>query len=211
MAWWCPARPCKHAYRDCLRKEVHGKVHFILLDGSRELIGDRMKQRKGHFMPPALLDSQFATLEKPTAGRRCGGPGYLAHRAGAAGRSRQPFRWFRRPDNKKESRHAKDACFCCVALRLRCPPWRRADRAPKFPTPPPPVTAENSIIGPDYADAPESVANRGGAARRGARIHPVFARTARSIRASCASRNMQRDAHGNYVVPAERPFGARPL
>ncbi len=57
----------KHVYRDCLRKQVHGKVHFILLDGSRELIGDRMKERKGHFMPPALLDSQFATLEKPTA------------------------------------------------------------------------------------------------------------------------------------------------
>ena len=56
----------KHAYRDCLRKEVHGKVHFILLDGSRELITDRMKRRKAHFMPPALLDSQFATLEKPT-------------------------------------------------------------------------------------------------------------------------------------------------
>jgi gluconokinase len=56
----------RHAYRDCLRKKVHGKVHFILLDGSRELISDRMRQRKGHFMPPALLDSQFATLEKPT-------------------------------------------------------------------------------------------------------------------------------------------------
>jgi len=25
-----------------------------------------MRKRKGHFMPPALLDSQFATLEKPT-------------------------------------------------------------------------------------------------------------------------------------------------
>jgi gluconokinase len=56
----------KHVYRDCLRNEVQGRVHFILLDGSRELIGDRMKKRKGHFMPPALLDSQFATLEKPT-------------------------------------------------------------------------------------------------------------------------------------------------
>jgi len=56
----------RHAYRDCLRKEVHGTVQFILLDGSPELIGDRMKKRKGHFMPPALLDSQFATLEKPT-------------------------------------------------------------------------------------------------------------------------------------------------
>ena len=27
----------------------------------------RMSKRKGHFMPPALLDSQFATLERPTA------------------------------------------------------------------------------------------------------------------------------------------------
>jgi gluconokinase len=55
----------KRAYRDCLRKHVHGKIHFFLLDGSRQLIGDRMKRRKGHFMPPALLDSQFATLERP--------------------------------------------------------------------------------------------------------------------------------------------------
>ncbi len=56
----------KRAYRDCLRSEVRGKIHFILLDGSRQLISDRMKKRKGHFMPPALLNSQFATLEKPT-------------------------------------------------------------------------------------------------------------------------------------------------
>jgi gluconokinase len=57
----------KRAYRDCLREHVHGKIHFVLLDGSRQLISDRMKKRKGHFMPPALLDSQFASLEKPTA------------------------------------------------------------------------------------------------------------------------------------------------
>ena len=56
----------KHAYRDILRANVHGKMHFLLLDGSRQLISERMKKRKGHFMPPALLDSQFATLEKPT-------------------------------------------------------------------------------------------------------------------------------------------------
>ena len=57
----------KHIYRDCLRKCVHGRVQFILLDGSHALISDRMKKRKGHFMPPALLDSQFATLERPGA------------------------------------------------------------------------------------------------------------------------------------------------
>jgi gluconokinase len=55
----------KRAYRDCLRTHVHGKIHFFLLDGSRQLIGDRMKQRKGHFMPAALLESQFAALERP--------------------------------------------------------------------------------------------------------------------------------------------------
>jgi gluconokinase len=60
----------KHSYRDRLRRCVDGPVHFILLDGSRELITTRMKKRKGHFMPPALLDSQFATLERPTADER---------------------------------------------------------------------------------------------------------------------------------------------
>ena len=39
----------KHVYRDCLRKEVHGRVQFILLDGSRELIGDRMQQAQRPF------------------------------------------------------------------------------------------------------------------------------------------------------------------
>jgi len=55
----------KHSYRDCLRAQVAGRVHFILLDGPRDLISDRMRKRKGHFMPPGLVDSQFATLERP--------------------------------------------------------------------------------------------------------------------------------------------------
>lgn len=38
---------------------------FIYLSGSREVIEARMKARKGHFMPPALLTSQFADLEPP--------------------------------------------------------------------------------------------------------------------------------------------------
>ena len=58
----------KHSYRDCIRTMVHGAVRFILLDGSRDLIAQRMAGRKGHFMPLALLDSQFATLERPNAG-----------------------------------------------------------------------------------------------------------------------------------------------
>jgi enterochelin esterase family protein len=70
----------------------------------------------------------------------------------------------------------------------------------KFPTPPPPVTAENSIIGPDYANAPESVANPAvpqGEIREfilycaDSKIYPGIVRIA----------NMTRDAYGNYVVP----------
>jgi gluconokinase len=39
----------------------------VYLEGSPELIKQRLAQRRGHFMPPALLDSQFAVLEEPTA------------------------------------------------------------------------------------------------------------------------------------------------
>lgn len=51
----------KRAYRDVLRENV--PVCFIHLSGSEELIGERLKARRGHFMPPALLPSQFAILE----------------------------------------------------------------------------------------------------------------------------------------------------
>ncbi len=40
-------------------------VHFIHLQGSKDLIAGRLKVRVGHFMPATLLDSQFATLEAP--------------------------------------------------------------------------------------------------------------------------------------------------
>jgi gluconokinase len=53
----------KQKYRETLSK--FGEVQFVYLKGSRELILDRMKQRK-HFMKPEMLDSQFATLEEPT-------------------------------------------------------------------------------------------------------------------------------------------------
>jgi carbohydrate kinase (thermoresistant glucokinase family) len=40
-------------------------VRFVYLKGSKELILERMRNRKGHFMPAALLDSQLAALEEP--------------------------------------------------------------------------------------------------------------------------------------------------
>ena len=54
----------KRAYRDIIigdRKDVT----LVYLRGSRELIHQRMMARHKHFMPVALLDSQFATLEEP--------------------------------------------------------------------------------------------------------------------------------------------------
>ena len=40
-------------------------VALIYLRGDKGLIGERLSARVGHFMPPALLDSQFHTLEEP--------------------------------------------------------------------------------------------------------------------------------------------------
>ena len=59
----------KHVYRDIL---IHGRrdIRIVYLDGSRELIGERMAARKNHFMPPSLLDSQFKTLEVPGVDER---------------------------------------------------------------------------------------------------------------------------------------------
>ncbi|GAB1334727.1 gluconokinase [Streptomyces sp. E-15] len=52
----------KRSYRDRLRASAPGIV-FLHLTGDRRLIEERMTQRQGHFMPTALLDSQFATLQ----------------------------------------------------------------------------------------------------------------------------------------------------
>ncbi|WP_435854140.1 gluconokinase [Streptomyces subrutilus] len=56
------ASSLKRAYRDRLRAAGPRTV-FVHLAGERPLIEERMAARTGHFMPPALLDSQFATLE----------------------------------------------------------------------------------------------------------------------------------------------------
>ena len=57
----------KRAYRDVLRAGARpGPLRFIYLRGSREVIAERIGARRGHFMPPALLDSQFDALEEPT-------------------------------------------------------------------------------------------------------------------------------------------------
>lgn len=53
------------AYRDVLAGDHGDAVRSVYLDGSKELIARRLSLRSGHFMPPTLLDSQFAALEPP--------------------------------------------------------------------------------------------------------------------------------------------------
>lgn len=55
----------KRAYRQHIEGAAGGPVTFIHLAGTVEVIEKRMKERQGHFMPPALLASQFAALEPP--------------------------------------------------------------------------------------------------------------------------------------------------
>jgi gluconokinase len=59
----------KRVYRDVL---VHGRddVRIVFLSGTQDLIAGRLAARKGHFMPPGLLTSQFGTLEPPQPAER---------------------------------------------------------------------------------------------------------------------------------------------
>ena len=54
----------KASYRDILDAGIDG-VRYVLLEGDRTLIDQRLAQRRDHFMPPELLDSQFDILERP--------------------------------------------------------------------------------------------------------------------------------------------------
>ncbi|MGV4793014.1 gluconokinase, GntK/IdnK-type [Rhizobium sp. F40D2] len=56
----------KRIYRDRLRAAAGGNLFFVYLEGSKALLTQRMGERKGHFMPVSLLESQLATLEVPT-------------------------------------------------------------------------------------------------------------------------------------------------
>lgn len=56
----------RRGYRDRLRALSPG-LRFVFLHGQPALIRERMARRAGHYMPPALLDSQLQTLEAPDA------------------------------------------------------------------------------------------------------------------------------------------------
>ncbi|MGB3776784.1 MAG: gluconokinase [Tunicatimonas sp.] len=56
----------KESYRIQLSVNYTANVRFVYLQGSKELILNRMLERD-HFFPPELLDSQFADLEEPSS------------------------------------------------------------------------------------------------------------------------------------------------
>jgi len=57
----------KRVYRNRLRDRAGVPLVFVLLNGTHALLAERLKARKGHFMPPSLLESQLRTLETPGA------------------------------------------------------------------------------------------------------------------------------------------------
>lgn len=58
----------KRVYRERITSAAARPVTFIFLDGSLATLRERIGGRRGHFMPPSLLDSQLSTLERPKAG-----------------------------------------------------------------------------------------------------------------------------------------------
>lgn len=54
----------KRSYRDLLRGSGN-RVRFVYLRGTKDVIAQRLVARRGHYMPPSLLDSQFADLQPP--------------------------------------------------------------------------------------------------------------------------------------------------
>lgn len=59
----------KRVYRDRIRAIAPDTI-FIHLDGSHELLLERLNNRKDHFMKPKMLESQLATLENLEADER---------------------------------------------------------------------------------------------------------------------------------------------
>jgi gluconokinase len=56
----------KQTYRDVLSAGIpKTALRFVLLEVPRATLEDRLAGRRNHYMSPALLDSQIATLELP--------------------------------------------------------------------------------------------------------------------------------------------------
>ena len=60
----------RRCHRDRLRRDLATAPTFVLLDPPVTTLVDRLAARRGHFMSATLLDSQLATLERPTSDER---------------------------------------------------------------------------------------------------------------------------------------------
>ena len=60
----------KRVYRDIVTDKQRADVRLVYLKGGFDLIAARLAARTDHFMPPALLKSQFDTLEEPRGDER---------------------------------------------------------------------------------------------------------------------------------------------
>jgi carbohydrate kinase (thermoresistant glucokinase family) len=60
----------KEKYRQQFNEAATHPIRWVFLDGSEELLSERLRARKGHYMTQQMLASQLATLERPTYGLR---------------------------------------------------------------------------------------------------------------------------------------------
>ena len=58
----------KENYREFLLLDE--QVKLVYLKGDYQVIRERLAQRRGHYMDPTLVDSQFETLDEPRSGLR---------------------------------------------------------------------------------------------------------------------------------------------
>jgi enterochelin esterase-like enzyme len=91
------------------------------------------------------------------------------------------------------------AVFVPVVILAALPVMAQAPDLPKFPTPPPPVTAENSVINPPYADAVEYKIDP--AVPQGdVREFILYSEDSKIYPGIVRVHDMQRDPHGNYIA-----------
>ncbi|MFA3791610.1 gluconokinase [Aliiglaciecola sp. SL4] len=58
----------KESYRQTLKSRCRGEIIWLVLNGSREMLLERLNARSGHFFDSSLLDSQLSTFELPSYG-----------------------------------------------------------------------------------------------------------------------------------------------
>lgn len=58
----------KESYRKLLSSKCNLGIHWVMLNGSKELLTERLNSRKGHYFDSSLLSSQLNTLELPSYG-----------------------------------------------------------------------------------------------------------------------------------------------